>query len=335
MTNEEMVYPATGKQWLVLGSTGFVGSGIKARALERGIHVRSISAPHISISENSNLKEILEFIENSSCLKTLVDEFSDADVVINAAGLASPDAESSEALTGANAVLPGLIFRAATLADVRRVVHISSAAVQGNREILDESNSTKVFSPYSKSKALGESVASSLARSSTSTNLAIIRATSVQGENRKTTQTLKKIAKSPFASVASPGSQPSAVSSIDGLSEFVVHMAATIALKSPIVLIQPWEGASVRDVLQLAGGKEPVILPKWFCRLVIGSGNILARLSPRVAGLVRRVEVMWFGQKQVAGYAIENGLYQYQYQHQQHSANVSDHLIQALTGKNK
>ena len=78
--------------------------------------------------------------------------------MINAAG--DPDASSWEAdrLFGANALLPLVIHEAARAAGVARFVHISSAVVQNDREVLDESETMDAFSAYSASKVAGERV---------------------------------------------------------------------------------------------------------------------------------------------------------------------------------
>ena len=82
--------------------------------------------------------------------------FAGVQVVVNAAGLATPGGTDSPALRGANALLPLVVADAADAAGVQRFVHLSSAAVQGHRPFLDESSHVQPFSAYSRSKALGE-----------------------------------------------------------------------------------------------------------------------------------------------------------------------------------
>lgn len=320
--------PVSPESWVVLGSTGFVGQGVVAEIIRRGIQVRRISAPRLAASPSLGSADLATLAEDSEYLESLVSQFRGAKVVINAAGMATPDDAGSDALFGANAALPVLIVKAAVLAGVKRVVLLSSAAVQGNREVLDETIDTAPFSPYSKSKALGEAGVLSLASQHPDTCVLIIRATSVQGIGRPTTESLRRIARTRLASVASPGTQPSVVSSIEGLSEFVVEVASYADFASSTILVQPWEGANVSDVLKLAGGKPPLILPAWLCRTLISLGQLTGRIVPRLGGMVRRVEVMWFGQKQTEGSAVQAGLVAGRRPEQ----GPSEHLTQALRG---
>ena len=85
--------------------------------------------------------------------------------------------------------------------------------------VLTETGDTQPFSAYSYSKALGEQVIDQLSRDGS--EAVIIRATSVQGAGRATTASLQRIARSRFSSVAGAGDQPSAVSSLEMLCEFV------------------------------------------------------------------------------------------------------------------
>lgn len=300
--------PSKDEPWVVLGSSGFVGQGITKVLRQRGIETTEMSAPRLEADPSMGADDLILLAERSDVLDELVSQFRGAKVVINAAGMATPDGNDSRALYGANALLPALVAMAAVHAGVERVILLSSAAVQGNRLVLDESVETEPFSPYSRSKALGESATLAFAKTIPEAGILIIRATSVQGIHRSTTRSLRRIARTPLASVASPGTQQSVVSSLEGLSTFVADMAVITSLKTPAILIQPWEGANVADVLSLAGGKPPIILPAWLCRTVVSAGKFVGRKIPRIAGITRRIEVMWFGQRQVEGLAV-NGRY--------------------------
>lgn len=287
------------KVWAVVGATGFIGRAVVEHLRSTGVRVVCVKAPRLTLDPSTcRSLEVFQSVD-----RPLVDELASvlagAEVVVNTAGLALPDAPASGELYGANALLPVVVARAAESAGVARLVHLSSAAVQGRQPVLDESVHVWPFSPYSRSKALGEASLIAIARETTSVDLVILRATSVQGEGRGTTSTLGRIASSPLASVAAPGTQPSIASSLNGLVRFVHEVGAGCEPLSMIQL-QPWEGMSVSDVLRKAGGREPVVLPAWACRAVLAIGRAGTSLIPELAGLVRRIEVMWFGQGQAA-----------------------------------
>lgn len=290
--------------WAVTGSTGFVGSAIVARLLSQGIEVRTVRAPRLTLPVTvDSPAAIAERARVCTARRELASQLVGVDVVVNAAGLATPGAPPSSELYGANALLPAVILQAADDAAVPRVVHLSSAAVQGHRPVLDESIEAQPFSPYSRSKALGERAFFSAPRSH-GTDAVVIRATSVQGAGRPTTESLKRVARSALASVAGAGSQPTVVSSIDGLVDFVIRVSASPGVVGPIML-QPWEGLSAAEVLREASGADPRRLPSWLCSVVLRSARVVGRVVPEVAGIERRVALMWFGQAQTSAFAAE------------------------------
>ncbi|WP_425862411.1 NAD-dependent epimerase/dehydratase family protein [Arthrobacter sp. TWP1-1] len=297
-------------RWLVLGASGFVGSAIAAELRARDANVVTMSAPRLDSSATT--ADAIVAAAHSPLISSVREElcraFTDIDVVINAAGLATPSDGESQALTGANALLPAVAALAAHDAGVGRVVHLSSASVQGHRRVIDESAERSPFSAYSRSKALGEEALELLLSSTAPTSVVTVRATSVQGISRPTTLSLIKVAGSPIASVAAPGTAPTPVSSIDALAWFVVQTGQH-AGDVPAVVLQPWEGLSVSDVLTAAGGHAPRRLPRWLCRSVLATGYFTSRLlGERLHGPIRRVELMWFGQEQAPGWAEAVGL---------------------------
>ena len=290
--------------WVVVGATGFVGSALVERLRAEAVEVRTVRAPRLLLPGSvSTPDEIAAQAQSSDALDPVKRHLVGADVVINAAGLATPGAPPSPELYGANALLPALLLRAADEASVSRVIHLSSAAVQGHRPVLDETLDAQPFSPYSRSKALGER-AFFRVRTDEDTDAVVIRATSVQGAGRPTTESLKRISRSALASVAGDGTQPTVVSSIDGLVDFVVDVGRSTDPIGPIML-QPWEGLSTADVLRAARGSDPRRLPRWLCMLALRSARVVGRVVPEVAGIERRVALMWFGQAQHSAYESE------------------------------
>lgn len=305
---------SSSQRWLVLGATGFVGSAVIAELHGRSLSVTDLAAPRLS-STAASAPELVAEARASGAVAILAAAFAGVDVVVNAAGLATPGDGASSALTGANALLPAVIAVAARAAGVTRFVHLSSASVQGHRRVIDESSDRAPFSAYSRSKALGEEVLELLALDSAASpfasavsSIVTVRATSVQGLSRPTTTSFVKVARSPLASVASPGTAPTPVSSINALAWFVVETGSCTAAVPPLVL-QPWEGLSVTDVLSAAGGRKPLSLPQWLCRTVLKCGYVVSGfLGERLHGPIRRVELMWFGQEQAPGWAQNAGL---------------------------
>lgn len=312
---------ATGLRWLVVGASGFVGKAVAAELRSRGLDVATLGAPRLH-SAATTAQELAQQARravsavsgaDADAHAALLNAFAGVDVVVNAAGLATPGDAESPPLTGANALLPALIALAAQAAGVKRVVHLSSASVQGHRRVIDETRSRAPFSAYSRSKALGEEVLEVLAGGQVpptgqGLNVVTIRATSVQGPSRATTLSLAKIAASPLASVASPGTAPTPVSSIDALAWFVVETGAFPG-PVPALVLQPWEGLTVTDVLAAAGGAPPMVIPAWLCRPILASGYFVSGiLGERLHGPLRRVELMWLGQEQTPGWAEAVGL---------------------------
>lgn len=292
---------ANATRWVVVGGSGFIGSALVDHV--SASTMVPVRAPRLLLPSDTDVGEVVNQARaEAASIEGLARSFVGADVVINAAGLATPDARKSPELYGANALLPVVIAAAAERAGVTRMVHLSSAAVQGRSKVLDESTKLRPFSAYSRSKALGESalasyVSDGLQRSQTGIELRIVRATSVQGIGRARTDSFSRIANSPLSSVAAPGDQPTVVSSLEGLVAFVERVASDADPR--VIRLQPWEGGSVSSVLMDASNRTPTVLPRLLCHIVVASGYLLGIASPRVRGLTRRLELMWFGQQQL------------------------------------
>ena len=286
-------------KWKVIGASGFVGSSIVARLNAEGISVDPIEAPRLATRALDVDSIIDEADQLEGIIDSLAEAFAGAQVVVNAAGLAA---------------LPAVIAIAAQRTGVRRVIHLSSAAVQGPRLVLDDSEETNPFSAYSFSKALGEEALLDLQdyfleeHPDSAPELCILRATSVQGRGRRTTELFAKMASSPFSSVAGAGTGKSPVSSVHALAEFVV-MLGTFSGELPTIVLQPWEGATVASASLDAGRRKPHHLPEWLCRAAVKAGYTVSELmNDKFAGSVRKVEVMWFGQGIDDSWARDNNL---------------------------
>ena len=210
------------RRWAVVGASGFIGSALAYHLEECGYEVVGLHAPRLELDPAINDGALIAARACSEeSVSTLAASLQGVDVVVNAAGLAAPDAAATSEVYGANALLPGVVAHAAATAGVTRMIHLSSAAVQGRRQVLDETPEVSPFSPYSRSKALGEQSLFASAEALPYLDVLTIRATSVQGRGRSTTESLRRVARSTIASVAAPGTQPTVVSSLAGLVDFV------------------------------------------------------------------------------------------------------------------
>lgn len=284
----------------VLGGSGFVGSAV-LRALPEG--AVSISAPRLRSTGRSADAMRVEAAEHPEVTR-LTDSFHGVDVVINAAG--NPDASSldEDALFGANALLPALVLRSAALAGVTRVVHVSSAVVQNDKPTLDSSEDLRPFSPYSASKVLGEIV---VREDLSGVESVRYRPPSVHADSRRVTRMIRRVATSPAATVASPGTQltPQAL-----LPNVAAAIAALATWRGPVptVVHHPSEGVTVTSLMEdLSGGRPPTVLPQWFARAFVALAKLVGRVHRPTAANARRVELLWLGQEQAPSWLSEQG----------------------------
>ncbi|MGH3366474.1 MAG: NAD-dependent epimerase/dehydratase family protein [Nocardioidaceae bacterium] len=285
----------------VLGATGFVGRAVVLAVEAAGGEVTSVSAPRIE-SSSRTVRDLVREIGDLDRLRAQVTEtLAGADAVVNAAGVASADSGETGRLVGANAVLPRLAADAAlALGRQVRLVHISTAAVQGPVEQLTETAHTAPFSPYTWSKALGEAVLPEDER------VIIYRPTSVHGPGRAVTHRLTRFARSTLACVAGDGDRPTP----QVLVQNVGSAAAELALgrrQPPRIVLHPWEGLSTGSLLETLGGREPRHLPYRAAARLVRAGEYAGAQSTRLAANVRRVQMLWFGQHQVDGWLDSTG----------------------------
>ena len=279
----------------VIGASGFVGSAVTQVLEQKGFPVKRVRAPRLP---GMMPAEALRYIESESPeLAELTSQLQDVDVVVNAAG--DPDASSTNvaALVAANGVLPGLIAAASVRAGVGRIVHVSSAAVQGRLPMLDDSDTVDPGSYYSRSKLLGEQM---MLRFSGGTAVTY-RPSSVHGIDRRITRVVARIASGPLATVASPGVAPSPQALINNVAEAVAFLATT-TLTPPAVVTHPWEGLTTSDVMELLGGRAPRGVPEQFARAIVGTLALAGSAVPRLTATARRVDMLWFGQRQAVSW---------------------------------
>ena len=279
----------------VVGGTGFIGSSIVAHCRSAGVRVASLSAPRISATRGP-VPELAAWWQRShgGAFDRLCRALEPFDVVINAAGVATPASADDSSLFGANAVLPSVMARAARVAGVRRLVHVSTAAVQGHLDPLDETPRLFPVSPYTASKAEGErAVLEETADGPL--EVVVYRPTSVQAGGRTVMRRLARIVPSlPLVPVAGLGDRPVPVALVENVAAGIVF-AATMPEAPPVVL-QPWEGITIRRLLELFGARRIVSLPPGLFEGALAVAARPTSRSGRLTAALRRVELVVKGQ---------------------------------------
>ncbi|MBT8225068.1 MAG: NAD-dependent epimerase/dehydratase family protein [Dactylosporangium sp.] len=283
----------------VLGGTGFVGSAVLRRLADRPATVVStVRAPRCRTGHRRTATLLSQAVATAD----LVMAFADVDVVVNAAGCADAASTDADMLVGANALMPLIVRRSAEMAGVRRLVHISSAAVQGACGMLDETERHAPFSPYSLSKCLGERV---LLASASGMEIVVYRPTSVHGVDRAISRRIAAVARSRMCSVAGRGASPTPQALLDNVAEAVCHLGEVA--DPPAIVLHPWEGTTASTFLGALGGRRPRRVPWPLAKLAVRVARTVAGRSSGLAANVRRVELMWFGQAQAESWLTRQG----------------------------
>lgn len=285
----------TGSRVALLGASGFVGSAVLEALTAQGSEVVIIKAPRLSTTSRA-AAEIMREAGNSCLVERIAADLEGVQALVNAAGF--PDASSldEDRLFGANALLPRVALEAATRAGVERFVHVSSAVVQNDKPVLDESEELRPFSPYSWSKVVGEQVT----RERIPDGVMVIRyrPPSVHAPGRRVTRMISRIAASPLATVARPGDQPTPQAQLPNVASAVACLATTAA-EPPAVVLHPSEGVTVTSLLrELGGGRIPRRLPRWLTVAVVATVRTMGRMHRPTAVNARRLELLWLGQRQ-------------------------------------
>ncbi|WP_256821562.1 NAD(P)-dependent oxidoreductase [Dietzia sp. Die43] len=280
----------------IVGASGFVGSAVKGVLSEQGHDIAEVRAPRVAHADAAGGLEAQGVRADE-----LVSEFEGLDAVVNCSGNPDASEQNGGELIAANAISPAIVARAAARAGVRRMVHVSSAVVQGRRPQLDETDATEEFSAYAYSKAEGERLVRQESPAAT-----IYRPPSVHAESRRVTAMTAKIAGSPLATVAAPGSQHSPQALIGNVASAIAFLATTDK-EPPAIVIHPWEGLTSLDVMELLGGKRPFVVPRALARGVCSGLELAGRKVPAVAANARRVEMLWFGQDQADSWLTSAG----------------------------
>lgn len=285
----------------VVGASGFIGTAVCAALERRGASVARVSAPRVRFE--SPLPISAEVVEEFPAeVSRLAKEVAGADAAVNCAGQPDASLQDDAELLGANGVVPALVAEAAHRSGVRRLVHVSSAVVQGRLKQLDESDTFDGFSAYSRSKIEGERMVAELGPRQTVS----YRPPSVHASSRRVTRMTARIARSGLASVAAPGSQNSPQALVDNVGDLVAFLALVDQVP-PRVVAHPSEGISSAELLELLGGRNPRIIPRPAACAIVHLLASVGRKIPAAAANARRVEMLWFGQAQARSWANQAG----------------------------
>lgn len=279
----------------VMGPLGFIGSRVVAAAASQGIDVAGIPRFRIGNAEVGDVATAARQWQatHSASFDRLCAFLSGLDVVVNAAGLPEPGSARARALFAANAVHPAVVTLAARAAGVRRLVHVSTAPVQGRLDPLDESPRQHPLSPYAASKAASERFLLDR-REWAPPEVVIYRPTSVHDPSRTTTRQLALFLSLPAVPVVGTGAQHLPVALADNVGAGIVFAATMPA--APEIVLQPSEGMTVRRLMELLAARRVVSLPANPAEV---GRKVLVRAGAatvRTTALARRVEVLLWGQ---------------------------------------
>jgi len=290
----------------VVGASGFVGRAAATALAGGGHEVVEVSAPRLRCRTSDPAAIAALASEQGDACRNLSERFAGCYSVVNAAG--DPDASSNDqaALLGANALLPAVVAEAALHSGVVRLVHVSSAVVQADRPVLDDTAPAAGFSAYSTSKVAGEQVLYRY-RSEYQLWVTAYRPPSVHSTDRRVSRLISRIARSPLASVAGLGDQASPQALIANVGSAIAFLAVCTA-EPPAVVHHPSEGLTARDVMVLFGaGRTPKRLPPTIATALVGVAKFGGRLLPALSANARRVEILWLGQQQAASWLTAAG----------------------------
>lgn len=306
----------TERPLVVAGGSGFVGTAICASASAGQAAHRQVRAARIHDLGGDPLAAAASWMDaHRDVVSSLVGDLDGAQVAVNAAGLARPGGPDHPELRGANVLWPVVLLRCSAAAGVRRVVHISSAAVQGRRSPLDESMEHEPFSPYSRSKAAGEVALRHAAEELDGrVELTIYRPTSVHGAARAATRSLISLSQRRWVPVSGDGDQPLPITLIEDVARAALLLALTPSEVPPVAL-HPWEGMTTGLLLRaLAPEVDHIRARPRVVGPALAASRLAGRVSPRLAAANRKAELLLQGQEVDAralrrlGFEVDLGL---------------------------
>jgi nucleoside-diphosphate-sugar epimerase len=286
----------------VLGASGYIGSNLVRVGSESGVDVSPVQKVWVSPIAGGGRGDARGVARrwrraNEEAFRRQVSALEGFEVVVNAVGTADPRAADSDELFAANAVQPAVLAHAAQLAGVRRLVHVSTAAVQGRRDPLDETAVHQPLSPYGRSKAAGERALLDAADHGTEAppEVVVYRPTSVYGDGRPATRSLARLAaRLPLMPVAGGPDRPVPVALADNVMLGIVFTATSPDALG--IVLQPWEGITARNLLELFGARRTVPVPPSLVDVALAPLAATAGAVPKLVSRLRWLELVLQGQ---------------------------------------
>lgn len=288
MTSNE----ALDRRVAVVGASGFVGSAVVRELALAGCEVIRVRAPRMSDGRTES-REMAAF--------ELAPKLRGVGAVINCAGLADASSGDESSLLSANAWSAAAVARAVSLCQIPRLIHVSSAAVQGRKKVLDASPADGAVTPYGRSKAAGERLVQECFPQAV-----LYRPPGVHDSDRGVTRAVIRVASSSVSSVAGEGDFPSAQALLPNVASAIVFLAMAQA-NPPNVVSHPREDLTTGSLLRLLGDREPHKVPIPVARAAVGLGIAMGRILPFVGAQARRLESLWFGQAQAISWLEGQG----------------------------
>ncbi|WP_163548993.1 NAD-dependent epimerase/dehydratase family protein [Candidatus Frankia nodulisporulans] len=282
----------------VFGAGGFIGTATTVALRAAGHDVVTRRARRLRV--DAATLEHPTWTPARDQIARLAGELDDVEVVVNAAGIATAGAARTPMLVGGNAAWPRLLADACARAGVPRLVHVSTAAVQGRAHVLDESLRYAPLTPYARSKTLGEQLLrDAAARGRVAVTL--YRPPSVHGSGRRMTAAFAAFCRRYPLVTCGDGEQPVPVALIGNVGAVIAAILA--AEHAPFVVAHPYEGHTVRSLYEtFAPGRRlhttPPALVRGLLDVTAPTGQWLAPLG----ALCRRADLLLLGQAQRPGW---------------------------------
>jgi nucleoside-diphosphate-sugar epimerase len=287
----------------LFGATGFIGAACASALTRAGHDVLPRPARRLRVDLESLSGS--PWHEYRPHLAGLAGELDGIEAVVNAAGVAVSAASLTPALVGGNAAWPRLLADACERAGVPRLIHVSTAAVQGRASQLDESLDYAPVTPYARSKTLGEQLLrDAAARGQVATTL--YRPPSVHGRGRQMTSDFAAFCRRWPLVTCENGDQPVPVALVGNVGAAVAAILA--AERAPLVVAHPSEGHTVRTLYQtFAPGRPLCTLPTPAVRALLRAAEPTGQWLGPLGALCRRAELLLFGQAQAPGWLAAHG----------------------------